>query len=456
MAIGLLCVGRMSALTKSQRHELKNLGLTANRSGVETFQAARGIAVTGAVDATTAKQLGSANTSADRHPDFFVAGMKDNTVLAAEKRLRGLGYDTGKVDGVFDQATAAAVQTFKANHPALRNLGAYMGRPTEHLLAKDTAARAHGPEHVRLLANQTHRRLDAATAAAVKKGELTVGASKSRALKNVEQHLKTAGFDPQNTDGVFDARTESAVKAFQAHSRLPVTGSVDAKTWSALKGAYQYGKNLPMTKGERSSEVRGAQKTLKQLGYEVKVDGVFDAATLRASRAFEKKNHGYGTDGAIGTGQLTAMKQEAARGKGADAFDVAKRVVGKAATWLQTNGPIARFMDDGVDSHVNCANFVSACLQKAGLISGSQHSDRVEDLAKNLAADKDFKSVSLKNAKPGDVCVVVGGDHVVMFAGWKNGQAQFIGSNNDYSRGGAQYVSIKPGYSPIAIYQYQH
>lgn len=67
--------------------------------------------------------------------------------------------------------------------------------------------------------------------------------------------------------------------------------------------------------------------------------------------------------------------------------------------------------------HVNCANFVSACLEQAGMISNGQH--------------------------------------VVMYAGIKNGRPQFIGSNNVNSDG-SQLISLTSMNYPImSIHQYR-
>jgi hypothetical protein len=122
-------------------------------------------------------------------------------------------------------------------------------------------------------------------------------------------------------------------------------------------------------------------------------------------------------------------------------------VLGRWATDLQTRGELAPFMTDGVPANINCANFVSACLERAKLISHSQHTNSISAgprsiwLSTILDQDKDWKRTTLENARPGDVCVVNGGNHVVMFAGWKNGEAQYIGANAA-GPNGEQKVSI--------------
>lgn len=48
--------------------------------------------------------------------------------------------------------------------------------------------------------------------------------------------LQQAGFDPGTSDGIFDTRTEKAVKSFQDTNKLMSDGIIGPKTWSALQG----------------------------------------------------------------------------------------------------------------------------------------------------------------------------------------------------------------------------
>jgi peptidoglycan hydrolase-like protein with peptidoglycan-binding domain len=49
-----------------------------------------------------------------------------------------------------------------------------------------------------------------------------------------ESQLKVAGFDPGAVDGVFDAKTEAALMAYQKKVGLPPTGLLDGATRTAL------------------------------------------------------------------------------------------------------------------------------------------------------------------------------------------------------------------------------
>lgn len=58
--------------------------------------------------------------------------------------------------------------------------------------------------------------------------------STSSQVKTAQQMLKTLGYDPGREDGVFDEKTEEAVKQFQAKEKLEVNGIVSGQTTITL------------------------------------------------------------------------------------------------------------------------------------------------------------------------------------------------------------------------------
>ncbi|HEX8441745.1 LysM peptidoglycan-binding domain-containing protein [Archangium sp.] len=148
----------------------------------------------------------------------------------------------------------------------------------------------------------------------------------------------------------------------------------------------------------------------------------------------------------------------ASQGPKGSPFDIAKSHLGKNAGSLKLEkGGVGSDMEDWVPNNVNCANFVSACLEQAGQIKNGQHHNAVVGLQANLDKDPNFKRVPLSQAKPGDVvCLKTpGGHHVVMFAGMKNGKPEYIGSNN-VNRDGSQRISYSQMNYPImSIHQYR-
>ncbi len=148
----------------------------------------------------------------------------------------------------------------------------------------------------------------------------------------------------------------------------------------------------------------------------------------------------------------------ASQGPKGSPFDIAKSHLDKNAGSLKLEkSGVGADMEDWVPNNVNCANFVSACLEQAGQIKNGQHHNAVVGLAANLDKDPNFKRVSLAQAKPGDVVSMKtpGGHHVVMYAGTKNGKPLFIGSNN-INKDGSQRISFtQMNYPIMSIHQYR-
>jgi LysM repeat protein len=139
-------------------------------------------------------------------------------------------------------------------------------------------------------------------------------------------------------------------------------------------------------------------------------------------------------------------------------YDLARQYLGWNARDLKVSGnAVGRAMQDWVPNNVNCANFVSGTLIASGQIRQNQGSASVYGLMGNLDRDPNFRRVSLSQARPGDVVSMrtPGGQHVVLFAGWKDGRPLFIGSNN-VNPDGSQRVSYSQMRYPImAIHQHR-
>ena len=133
-----------------------------------------------------------------------------------------------------------------------------------------------------------------------------------------------------------------------------------------------------------------------------------------------------------GGGQVQGPNPNAPAGKGGSAFEIAKQYLGRNAGDIKYGkDAVGKAMQDWVPNNVNCANFVSATLIASGQLPANQGSAGVIDLMGKLDRNG-YSRISLKDAKPGDVVSMKtnGGQHVVLFAGWENGKAKFIGSNN--------------------------
>ena len=53
-------------------------------------------------------------------------------------------------------------------------------------------------------------------------------------VQEIQEVLKTKGYDPGPTDGLLGSKTHSAVRAFQKSERLPESGQLDAATFEKL------------------------------------------------------------------------------------------------------------------------------------------------------------------------------------------------------------------------------
>ncbi|MDP3233622.1 MAG: peptidoglycan-binding protein [Myxococcales bacterium] len=335
---------------------------------LQEFQAAWGLPTSGAPDARTMAKLrhtGERIADHRKEKDGFVSvGQKSDGIKTIERRLQTLGYDVGKVDGIYSRETAAAVKAFKADQPDIRNTSGAIAEHGRKVLRDEVRALAHDPQRRRLDPTKAQRILDTRTAKAAMavhaNGEKGLGeGSKGPAVENVQKHLRAAGYDPQHTNGVFDERTAGALKAFQRQSGLEPSGRVDAQTWKRLKTSFILSSHAAapaQARGEHSAEVKQSEKLLQKLGFNPgKVDGVFDARTEKAVKAFEKK-HGLERDGEIGTNQLAQMKKLAAKAGGIQVTNEMRRLV--------ANGKSVALSMGGYSGLGLCATGVSRAIER--------------------------------------------------------------------------------------------
>src|SRR3546814_20358036 len=92
-------------------------------------------------------------------------------------------------------------------------------------------------------------------------------------------------------------------------------------------------------------------------------------------------------------------------------------------------------MESWVPNDVNCANFVTAVLQDAGLINW--HDNTVAGTSSRLQAEG-WTVVPASQAKPGDVCILNSGGNVELVARNNNADTQLIRSEE--RRGGREGV----------------
>jgi peptidoglycan hydrolase-like protein with peptidoglycan-binding domain len=99
------------------------------------------------------------------------------------------------------------------------------------------------------------------------------------------QHLLRAHNQNVLVDGIFGARTEAAVRAFQASHGLAVDGVVGRQTWQAVI--------VTVRRGSRGEAVRALQEEFQFRNLSgdprrgVQIDGIFGPQTEAAVRGFQ-------------------------------------------------------------------------------------------------------------------------------------------------------------------------
>jgi peptidoglycan hydrolase-like protein with peptidoglycan-binding domain len=118
------------------------------------------------------------------------------------------------------------------------------------------------------------------------------------AVRDLQEALKALGHDPGPVDGVFGAKTESAVKAFQQSREITVDGIVGRVTWINIDEADQTEPVLRV--GSIGLPVRRLQSRMSAVGFDTGgVDGRFSPKTESAVKQLQQQSE-LGVDGVVG------------------------------------------------------------------------------------------------------------------------------------------------------------
>ena len=167
-------------------------------------------------------------------PNMLSLGETSEVVLAAQKRLKLLGYMTSEPDGNYGNDTVLAVKQFQSRNDQI--VDGYLGPSTRIALNSDTAV----PNGLRLGDN-------------------------GDTISRVQNMLSKLGYlHSGNVTGYYGEITENAVKLFQRTNNLSVDGTVGAQTMAMLTGgdAKKAPANAPrQTTGSQGGSSSGRTQT---------------------------------------------------------------------------------------------------------------------------------------------------------------------------------------------------
>ncbi|MEA5592976.1 peptidoglycan-binding domain-containing protein [Rivularia sp. UHCC 0363] len=221
----------------------------------------------------------SSNSNSNSCQNELRSGCSGPAVTKLQQDLKALGIYNGPVTGRFLQLTTDAVIKFQ-RQKGINPIGVVGPQTSEAIrLARNNSSPSQGQgrycDHNREV--------------------ITIGC-RSDWVRQLQQTLKGLSYFGGNPTGYFGSETRDAVIRFQQTNRLPVTGTVDDKTWGAIIRA----SNRPplttpplttsiMQLGSRGSEVTTLQQDLKRLNYFYgNPTGFFDNSTQDAVIRFQQ------------------------------------------------------------------------------------------------------------------------------------------------------------------------
>ncbi len=114
-------------------------------------------------------------------------------------------------------------------------------------------------------------------------------------VEELQQILKTLGYNIGRADGKFGAATREAVAKFQAEEKLEVTRFVDKLTWERLRS---YADGPFISQGQ--VKALNVQRALLAAGYDPgRIDGQMGTRTREAVKSFQR-DRGLSPDGQVG------------------------------------------------------------------------------------------------------------------------------------------------------------
>lgn len=230
-------------------------------------------------------------------------GDKDDEVKLLQQRLKDLGYYTGNITGVYNDATTEAVKAFQKKS-SLEEDGV-LGPITRTVLYGVNAIYAVPTAIPVSTPTPTTTPLTPENVIVIRAGSM------GEVVRRLQARLQELGYYTSRLDGVYLTDDIEAVRAFQSANGLKVDGKAGYETQTALYSDSAIRGNANVTSGETAlvntlrygsegAEVTTLQNRLIALGYLAgSADGKFGRNTKSAVIAFQKAN-GLSADGVVG------------------------------------------------------------------------------------------------------------------------------------------------------------
>ncbi|HPS81018.1 MAG TPA: peptidoglycan-binding protein, partial [Candidatus Limiplasma sp.] len=234
-------------------------------------------------------------------------GSTGSHVRALQEALTELGFYTGTVDSKFGPGTKTAVLAFEKKNGLTEDgiadtelqLLLFEGKP------KNVKGTRKAVKTVPMVAGVT-----------IKSGDT------GEAVENMQTRLQELGYYTGEINGICDKATVAAIKAFQKKMSITADGIATADVLTILNGATAISASETVTptptptvapptdtlrSGDKGDDVKKVQQRLTDLGYySGTVDGKYGDSTVKAVKAFQKKNK-LTADGVCGAQTRTVM-----------------------------------------------------------------------------------------------------------------------------------------------------
>src|SRR5262245_38661728 len=208
----------------------------------------------------------------------------------AQQALKDKGMYTGAVDGTINAETEKALRDFQEKN-SLQVTGTLNHDTMKALGVKSSAGTSSSKAGTSGTSTTTTPKKE-------KTGKPTSNISNEK-IRKTQSALKKEGFNPGPVDGIMGPMTTAALRDFQSHKGLEVTGTMNTETQKALsaRGAPTTTRSKPtVSKSEHSGvsskatvssveDVRAVQQALTDLMYDPgDINGLMTSKTRQAVR----------------------------------------------------------------------------------------------------------------------------------------------------------------------------